>query len=201
MSNSAEQARAVKRPYRLGARALKQEQTRLRIVEAAVELHCTVGPARTTVAQIAERAGVQRHTYYAHFPEERDLFLACSGLALERDPLPDVESWRALPPGRQRVGEGLAQLYAWYERNAGQAACVLRDAEHHALTREIVALRMVPTMARAAALLAEGLSSRAVPLLPVAMDFACWRKLSQAHTPASAAALMADALLHLPPDS
>ena len=72
MSISSAQTRAAKsekRTYRLGKRAEKQQETRRRIVEAAVDLHSTLGPARTTVAQIAERAGVQRHTYYAHFPD------------------------------------------------------------------------------------------------------------------------------------
>jgi AcrR family transcriptional regulator len=186
-----------KRNYRLGKRADRQEETRRRIVEAAVDLHSTLGPARTTVSQIAEKAGVQRHTYYAHFPDERGLFLACSGLAMERDPLPNAETWRSISPGRERMRAGLAQLYGWYSRNAGQAACVLRDAEHHALTREMVELRMQPAMARAAEALAEGLPERALSLLGVAMDFACWRVLSRSHTPESAAALMADALLGL----
>lgn len=199
MSISDAQSRAAnKRNYRLGARALKQEETRRRIVEAAVDLHCSVGPARTTVAQIAERAGVQRHTYYAHFPDERDLFMACSGLALERDPLPAVERWRALAPGRERLRAGLAELYDWYRRNEGQAACVLRDAEHHTLTREIVALRMTPTFAQAAAVLGEGLTDRALPLLLVALQFATWRTLAPMHGPEDAAALMADALLAVP---
>jgi AcrR family transcriptional regulator len=50
------------RPYRLGRRAERQAQTRQRIVEAAVDLHATVGPATTSVSAIAERAGVQRLT-------------------------------------------------------------------------------------------------------------------------------------------
>lgn len=199
MSNSNAQTRASKarRPYRLGKRADLQQETRRRIVEAAVDLHSTLGPARTTVAQIAERAGVQRHTYYAHFPEERGLFLACSGLALERDPLPDVESWRAFPPGRERLRRGLRDLYGWYDRNAGQAACVLRDAEHHALTREIVELRMMPTFAAAALVLGEGLDARAQALLGVALDFACWRALGATHKPEAAADLMSAAVCAL----
>lgn len=199
MSISDTQARAPKkRPYRLGQRALKQEETRRRIVEAAVELHSSLGPARTTVAQIAERAGVQRHTYYAHFPEERSLFLACSGLALERDPLPDVEQWEKLPTGADRLRAGLEQLYGWYSRNMDQAACVLRDAEHHALTREIVELRMKPVFERAAELLGEALAERSLALLSVALDFACWRNLAQTQDPASAAALMTDAIVGMP---
>ena len=198
MSNSRAQASAgKKRPYRLGQRALRQEETRRRIVEAAVDLHGSLGPARTTIAEIAERAGVQRHTYYAHFPDERDLFLACSGLSLERAPLPRVETWAEIPPGGARVRHGLGQLYGWYARNADLAACVLRDAEHHALTREVVDLRMTPTFARAAELLGEGLTERARDLLGVAIGFGCWRSLSQSRTPESAAALMADAVSSL----
>ncbi|HWT11676.1 MAG TPA: helix-turn-helix domain-containing protein [Allosphingosinicella sp.] len=181
----------------MGRRADRREETRLRIVEAAVDLHSTLGPARTTVAQIAERAGVQRHTYYAHFPEERGLFLACSGLALARDPLPDVERWRSLPAGRERLRRGLADLYAWYERNAGQAACVLRDAEHHALTREMVELRMAPTFAEAAQMLGEGLGERGRALLGVALDFACWRGLAARCGTEAAADLMSEAVCAL----
>lgn len=188
---------ANKRPYRLGKRADKQEETRQRIVEAAVELHSTLGPAQTTVAQIAERAGVQRHTYYAHFPEERDLFLACSGHALARDPLPDVAAWGALPPGRERIRRGLEALYGWYARNAEMAACVIRDAEHHALTREITELRMMPTFVAAHETLGEGLGDRARALLGVALDFACWRSLGATHDATQAAALMSDAVCAL----
>ena len=77
-----------------------------------MDLHSTVGPARTTVAQIAERAGVQRHTYYAHFPQEWDLLLACSGLALERDPLPEPEQLCSIAPGYERIVAGLADFYS-----------------------------------------------------------------------------------------
>lgn len=194
MSNSNAQGRASKkRDYKLGRRAEAQEATRRRIVEAAVKLHSSIGPAQTTVSQIAELAGVQRHTYYAHFPEERELFLACSGMALGNDPLPDVEAWAAIPPGHDRLRAGLAQLYSWFARNAEMAACVLRDAEHHALTREVVGLRMAPAFARAGEVLGEGLSGRGQALLGVALQFYCWRTLSYL-SPEDAALLMADAV-------
>src|SRR3954464_2264375 len=122
------------RTYTLKRRAEQQAETRRRIVEAAVALHGSVGPAATTVSMVAERAGVQRHTFYAHFPDERDLLLACSGLAFERDPLPDPEAWRSIEDTSERLRAGLKALYGWYERNADLVACVLRDAEHHALT-------------------------------------------------------------------
>jgi AcrR family transcriptional regulator len=194
MSNSTTHASASKRPYRLGKRAQQQAETRRRIVEAAVDLHSSLGPAHTTVAQIAERAGVQRHTYYAHFPKEWDLLLACSGLALERDPLPDPELIRGLPAGRERINRGLAQFYGWFARNEQQAACVLRDAEHHQPTREIVQLRMAPAFAAAAEAMAEGLGDRSGALLGVSLEFACWRALARSNSPEQAAALMSDAI-------
>ena len=67
-----------KRKYELKRRAADMAETRRRITEAAVELHGTIGPARTTVTAVAERAGVQRHTLYRHFPTDADLFEACS---------------------------------------------------------------------------------------------------------------------------
>jgi len=61
------------RKYEMKRRAERMEETRRRITEAAVELHETVGPARTTVSAVAEKARVQRHTYYRHFPQVEDL--------------------------------------------------------------------------------------------------------------------------------
>src|SRR5262245_40968590 len=106
------------RTYTLKARAESQAETRQRIVEAAVDLHGSVGPANTTVSMIAERAGVQRHTFYAHFPDERSVLMACSGHALERDPPPDAGAWRGISEPQARLRTGLTALYTWYGRNA-----------------------------------------------------------------------------------
>src|SRR3954447_21464718 len=101
------------RPDTMRRRAERQAETRRRIVAAAVELHGTVGPALTNTSMVAERAGVQRHTLYAHFPDERSLYLACSGLAAERDPLPDPEPWRAIADRGERLGAGLPAGSHW----------------------------------------------------------------------------------------
>src|SRR5919206_903871 len=105
------------RTYTMKRRAERQAETRRRIVEAAVDLHGSVGPALTNTSMVAKRAGVQRHTLYAHFPDERSLHLACSGLAMERDPLPDPEPWRAIADQRERLRAGLRAVYDWYGRN------------------------------------------------------------------------------------
>ena len=165
------------RTYTLGRRAEQQAETRRRIVEAAVELHGSIGPALTTLSMVAERAGVQRHTLYAHFPDERSLFMACSGLALERDPLPDSTPWRRIEDRHERLRTGLAAVYGWYERNADLAACVLRDAEFHSLTRDTVELRMGPAMTAYHEVLGAKLTARQRALLHVALSFFTWRTL------------------------
>lgn len=167
------------RRYTLKQRAERQAETRRRIVEAAVDLHSTRGPARTPLAAVAERAGVQRHTLYAHFPDERSLFLACSGLALERDPLPDPAAWSGIADRRTRRAAGLAALYAWYERNAQMMACVLRDASYHDLTREMVELRTGPAMQAMFDTLADGLEASQVPMLRLALSYHSWATLAR----------------------
>jgi len=165
------------RGYTLKRRAEQQAETRLRIVEAAVGLHGKLGPALTTLSMVAERAGVQRHTLYAHFPDERSLFMACSGLALERNPPPDAAAWRGIADRQERLRTGLAALYAWYERNAELMACVLRDAEYHPLTKEVTELRFGPLMATCADVLGAKLNSKQRAMLQLALSFSTWRTL------------------------
>jgi AcrR family transcriptional regulator len=165
------------RTYTLKRRAEQQAETRRRIVEAAVDLHSSVGPASTTFSMVAERAGVQRHTLYAHFPDERSLYMACSGLVSERDPLPDVATWRSTKDRHERLRAGLAAIYGWYERNAALMACVLRDAEHHALTREIGELRFGPFTAAWHEVLGAELSAKQRAMLALALSFFTWRTL------------------------
>src|SRR3954452_13929139 len=98
------------RRYELRKRADAMAETRRRITEATMELHGTVGPARTTISAVAERAGVQRPTVYRHFPTEADLFAACSSHFREADPTPDPEDWETLE-------QALEELYAYYERH------------------------------------------------------------------------------------
>src|SRR4029079_4844294 len=196
MSTSAAHHSATKkRSYRLGKRAESREQTRQRIVEAAVDLHGTLGPAGTSVGQIAQRPGGQRHTFYAHFPDDRSLWLACSGLAMDRDPLPNVEQWAEIAPGGGRIRRALEEIYAWFGRNEELTACVLRDAEFHQLTREVAEMRMGPTFGRASELLGEGLCDRPRALLNVALDFHCWRVLGARLGNAEAAAFMAETIV------
>src|SRR3982751_245793 len=85
-----------KRPYRMKRRAQLEEQTRLRITESAMQLHGSVGPARTSMSAVAEHAGVTRSTLYRHFPDEEALFDACSSHWASLNPPPDLGRWAAV---------------------------------------------------------------------------------------------------------
>ena len=115
------------RRYQLRKRADAMEATRRRITEAAVELHGTLGPARTTMTAVAARAGVQRQTVYRHFADEQELLTACSGHFAARHPWPDAGRWQAIADPVERLGAGLDELYAWYETTAEMWTNVLRD--------------------------------------------------------------------------
>lgn len=103
------------------------ERTRRRIVEAAIQLHTTVGPAGTTVSAIAERAGVQRLTVYRHFPHEDDLFRACVSQGWEWFPPPDAFAWRHIVDPEERLHTALAELYEYYGRVGDAFLVLLRD--------------------------------------------------------------------------
>jgi AcrR family transcriptional regulator len=133
---------STSRTYELKRRAERQEETRRRIVAAAVELHSTAGPARTTVAAIAERAGVTRPTVYAHFPDADSLFRACSGHVRATVPTPDPTAWRSIDDPGERLQAALHDLYGYYERLEPLLENVQRDAAGMPLVAEMNAYRV-----------------------------------------------------------
>src|SRR5919108_465697 len=106
----------TKRKYELKDRARKQEQTRARIVDALIELHETVGAARTTVTEVARLAGVNRMTVYKHFATEAEMVEACTSHWIELHPPPNVQEWAAISDPDERLHTALGELYAYYRR-------------------------------------------------------------------------------------
>ena len=136
-------ARGGKRgKYNLKARAERYQQTRQRIVEATLELHRTAGPARTTITDIAKRAGVERQTVYNHFPDELSLFKACSAHNRSLNPPPDPEPWKLIPDPEERLRTALAEVYVYYRRNEQMLANVTRDAQANLNTRKVLEPRV-----------------------------------------------------------
>jgi AcrR family transcriptional regulator len=108
-------------------RAEAQEATRLRITESAVELHQTLGPSQTTMAAVAERAGVQRSTLYRHFPDEAALFSSCSAHWYASHPPPDVGRWSDIADPHERLVLSLTELYTWYRGTGTMLDLLIRD--------------------------------------------------------------------------
>lgn len=170
------------RTYELKRRAERQQDTRRRIVEAAIELHTTLGPARTTVTAIAERAGVTRPTVYAHFPDDRSLFLACSGRVRETVPPPDPTAWRSIADPGDRLTAALRALYGYYERLEPLLENVQRDAAAMPVVAEMNAYR-VRYLDEIRAILLESWPLRAGPRGRVrraighSLEFRTWQSL------------------------
>ena len=116
-----------KRPYRMRRRAELEELTRRRITQSAVELHEELGPARTSIVAIAERAGVRRSTVYRHFPNEEALFDACSSRWRAANPPPDPGAWATIEDPAERTDSALRDLYAFYGRTQRMYSSLLRD--------------------------------------------------------------------------
>ena len=173
----------TKRKYELKKRAEQMGETRRRITEAAIDLHGTIGPSRTTLSAVAERAGVERRTLYRHFPTEADLFAACSADYFSANPWPDLADWRAIRNPRERLERALDEVYGYYERTAPMFTNVLRDAEVVDFAREAIApLNEYLDEAAEVLLAGRGARGRRRELLRGAMrhalSFSTWHSLS-----------------------
>jgi AcrR family transcriptional regulator len=174
------------RKYEMKRRAERMQETHRRITEAAVELHETVGPARTTVSAVADKAGVQRHTYYAHFPEIADLYRACTAHYLERNPLPDPSSWVQTPEPEERMRRALLEVYAYYSSTEAMMSNVLRDGQLDPRGQESMVMlyqhwsKMRDTIAEAFRASGER-REELLGAVALALDFQTWRTLVRQH--------------------
>ena len=170
------------RTYELKQRAERQRETRRRIVEAAVDLHATVGPSRTTVQAIAEKAGVTRPTVYAHFPDGRSLLEACSGHVRATVPPPDHTRWRSIADPGERLTTALSELYEYFERLEPLLENVQRDALVMPVVAEMNGYR-VRYLAEIRDLLVEGWEAQAAAAAHLrqaigqSLEFRTWQSL------------------------
>lgn len=190
--------RETRRRYRLRARAQGQAQTRRRIAEAAVALHGTIGPARTTIRAIADRAGVERLTVYRHFPDERALFAACSSRFLEEHPPPDLAGPMAIADPAMRLEAVVLALYGYYRETEPMLNALMHDAPSVPLVAEYLGPYFAMLQDLADALPAAHLDPPEPRLLRAAVGhalaFTTWRSLAldQGLTDAEAAVMMAE---------
>jgi AcrR family transcriptional regulator len=171
------------RKYELKQRAERLTATRKRIVEATVELHDSLGPSRTTISAIAERAGVQRLTVYRHFPDERTLFQACSGHWTTQNPKPDLEKWALVDDPAERLRTALTEIYAFYRATEGMTGNILRDLPDSPVLQEVAA-PMIEYWQTVRDVLDRGWKTRGQKrallraVIGHAVDFQTWRSLT-----------------------
>ncbi|MGH2764287.1 MAG: TetR/AcrR family transcriptional regulator [Thermoleophilaceae bacterium] len=185
------------RPYRKKKRALQEQETRLRITEAAVELHRSVGPARTTIKEVAERAGVGRMTVYNHFPTDAELLEACTSHYMAGHPPPDPSALAAVEDPGERIEVALRELFAWYRETEEMTANALRDSPLVPALDAVMRQRFWPLLDGIVDVLAAGRGARGarrerlLAALRVAVDFGTWRTLVHAGLDDAAAARLA----------
>jgi AcrR family transcriptional regulator len=188
---------AEKRTYQKKRRAELEEETRRRITESAMELHGTVGPARTSISAVAERAGVRRSTVYRHFPDELALFTACSTHFAESNPLPDLASWESIGDPDERLRVALSELYGYYRGTEAMLDNLHRDEVTMPVVRQLFAPYR-EYLSRARDLLVRGRPERgrrrreARAAVGHALAYTTWRSLTreQGLDDESAAAMM-----------
>jgi AcrR family transcriptional regulator len=110
-------------------RAEQVDETRERITQATVRLHTTVGPAHTSIAAVAEEAGVTRLTVYRHFADLDALFVACRAHWVAHNPRPDAAAWIEIPDLEDRARRAFGELYGWYRDHADELYPIYRDAQ------------------------------------------------------------------------
>jgi AcrR family transcriptional regulator len=172
-----------KRTYRLQARAERQRETRGRIVEATVALHREVGPARTTISDIARRSGVERLTVYNHFGRLEDLLAACQADFLSASPTPAMIPVAGGGDPLDRFEAMLVRLYGWFRSNQAMERNVHRDRR---LVRELDGLlreHSDPHFDAAAGAWARLVAGRgrvdgARAMVRLALDFQTWDMLA-----------------------
>jgi AcrR family transcriptional regulator len=190
-----------KRKYELKARAESQRRTRERIVRATMDLHEEVGPAKTTIAEIARRADVQRLTVYNHFPEDIDLFAACQAHWVELHPLPELSDAFSLPDPAGRLNACVRAFYGWYRATATMAENVQRDRGAVPPLDNLMKQTADAGLTELTDALSTGFglrgrrAERCRALIRLALDFWTWRRLDrEGLDDESAADLMTEAV-------
>jgi AcrR family transcriptional regulator len=192
------------RKYEKRARAESQERTRQRIAKAAAELHEEVGPAETTVAEIARRAGVSRLTVYNHFPDNAALYPACSAHHFSEHPLPDFQAALAPDDSVARVRSLLDALYGWYRGSRRMMRHLQRDRGADPYLDEVMRGNLDAALTGLTDALAAGFevegdeAARVRSMIRVGLEFWTWERLAdEGMDDGAAAGLMSDAVAAL----
>jgi AcrR family transcriptional regulator len=174
------------RRYRMEARMRGVEDTRSRIVGAAMELHAEKGALATNWEDIAARAGVAPATVYRHFASLDQLIPACAQTvfdAIGMDVLNEQQIERIYAGARspsERLERYIRGTCNCYARGAGWLHAVRREAD------------LIPAMSQAVEVQEKGneafvraafagydVDNGTVTVLAALTDFPFWRSLTR----------------------
>ena len=192
------------RTYTKTKRADKEQDTHQKIIDAALLLYGSVGPAATTISAVATKASVQRLTVYRHFPKEADLMAGALKAWFESSPMPDPADWRDRVNPQDWPIAILSMLYYYYSETSNVWAGLqsdrgkledldnaLRPADKHLALIQDDIMRHLPAARRDNAL------CRAV--VRHSVQFSTWQSLTTSELDTvEIAALMEDWVRHSP---
>ena len=124
----------AKRSYNSSRRSLQAAQTRDEVMRAALARFSATGWAGTTLAAIAEEAGVSVETIYNGFGSKKALLRAAMGVAVvgDTEPIPFVERPAFLDLGKgtldERIARGIALVADIHARSAGVWLAIVEAA-------------------------------------------------------------------------
>jgi AcrR family transcriptional regulator len=177
-------------------RAAANEETRRRIVDAAIALHAEKGVLGTSWPDIARRADVALGTVYRYFPGLDQLVPACTSENALRVKPPTPSILTGLIRPQERIGRFVEELFAFYARSAPWAPRAGVDRQDLPVLNTILSRREAALKALVEETL--GPLRRRRHALDAALaltDFGVWRSLTRSGLSSQAAARLITELL------
>ena len=174
------------RRYQMATRERAVQETRQRIIDAAISLHAQRGVIATNWEEIAEGAGVSTATVYRQFPSLGELVPACARTAFEAGaslptPAQAAAAFARLTRPAPRIERLIRESCRCYELGAGWLAAARRDAKSvPALDRAIRLQDRVLGVLIQAALGDRSVDAQTVQVIKALIDFPFWKALTDA---------------------
>jgi len=174
------------RRYQMATRERAVQETRQRIIDAAISLHAQRGVIATNWEEIAERAGVSTATVYRHFPSLGELVPACARTAFEAgarlpSPAQAAAAFAGLTRPAPRIERLIRESCRCYELGAGWLAAARRDAKSvPALDRAVRLQERVLGVLIQAALGDAFVDAQTMSVIKALIDFPFWKALTDA---------------------
>ncbi|TMF85491.1 MAG: TetR family transcriptional regulator [Chloroflexi bacterium] len=174
------------RRYQMATRERAVQETRQRIIDAAISLHAQRGVIATNWEEIAEGAGVSTATVYRHFPSLGELVPACARTAFEAGaslptPAQAAAAFAGLTRPAPRIERLIRESCRCYELGAGWLAAARRDAKSvPALDRAVRLQDRVLGVLIQTALGDAFVDAQTMSVIKALIDFPFWKALTDA---------------------